>query len=91
MLSTPEARGLLLNNPTGNALANVTGGGFEQLFYQDNLSPQAQQTFFADYATSPSYEAEINNLITQGAFYDRTLGIGPGPGNNPAAPLGFVV
>lgn len=90
MLSTPEARGLLLNNPTGNALANVTGGGFERL-YGDNFASQAQQVVFADFAASPTYEAEINNLITQGAFYDRTLGIGPGPGNNPAAPPAFVV
>lgn len=91
ILSTPEARGLLLNNPTGSALANVTGGGFENLFYGDSLSSQAQQAVFADFATSPTFESEINNLITQGAYYDRTLGIGPGPGNNPAAPPAFVV
>lgn len=70
LLNTNEGRLLLLNNAGGNsALSQLTGQGWNQLFFQGNLDMVAQNAFFANYQANPSFEIALQQLLGEGGFY----------------------
>lgn len=57
--STDEAALRLLNDPGDSALAKLTGGGWNQLYFQGRLTPQAQQHFFHELQVNSPYAQKL--------------------------------
>lgn len=86
ILSSPEASSLLINNPTQNALAGITGGGYNDLFFQGGLGAAEQQVYTDALGGSTAFENVIESMVVDNQFYQ--LGTGPGAGDNPALTTG---
>lgn len=69
-VDSPEADHLLLTNPTGSALASVTGDGWDTLDFQGALTQRAQDFFFAQLAGQTPYDDVIRNLLEVGQYYN---------------------
>lgn len=67
---SPEADHLLLTNATGSALANLTGDGWNTLYFQGALTQRAQDFFFAQLAGQTPYDDVIRNMLEVGQYYN---------------------
>lgn len=67
---SPEADHLLLTNSTGSALANITGDGWDTLYFQGNLTQRAQDFFFAQLAGQTPYDNVLRNMLEVGQYYN---------------------
>lgn len=83
LLATPEAQQLLANNPTNSALAQVTGNGFNNLTFEQNMNAQAQNQFFAEFEGNPGYDTAVRDLLSHSTYLT-----GPGAGSNPGPSFG---
>ena len=82
--STDEAALRLLNDPGDSALANLTGGGWNQLYFQGRLTPQAQQHFFHElqvtspYAQKqPFWDDVIDEMVDLPQYFDEAQVFNP--------------
>lgn len=82
ILSSPEASNLWINNPTHSALANLTGGGFNNQLSQGGLGAAEQQVYADALGGSTAFENVIESMVADNQYYQ--LGSGPGAGENPA-------
>ncbi|HVA47100.1 MAG TPA: DUF4214 domain-containing protein [Pirellulales bacterium] len=69
-LGSTEAEQLLLNNSTGSALDDLTVGGWNQLYFQGNLTANAQDLFFNELASQTPYQTVIRNMLETGQYFD---------------------
>lgn len=82
-LSTPEAQHDLLNaapgatapppgSPAGGsyALANLTGNGFENLYFQGNVAPAMAEAYFATLHRDGRFEPAIEQMIVSSEYYN---------------------
>lgn len=82
-LSTSEAEHDVLNAAPGatspaagspavgsDALANLTGNGFENLYFQGNVSPAAADAYFATLQGGGRFEAVIEQMLTASEYYN---------------------
>lgn len=67
---SPEADHLLLTNATGSALANITGDGWDTLYFQGSLTQRAQDFFFAQLEGQTPYDDVIRNMLEVGQYYN---------------------
>jgi hypothetical protein len=84
ILNSPEASGLVINNPTANALASLTGGGFNQLLFQGGLAAAAQESYAAALGDNRAFESVLESMVASNQFYAYPTG--PGPVDNPGFP-----
>lgn len=82
--STDEAALRLLNDPGGSALANLTGGGWNQLYFQGRLTAQAQQHFFHELQVNSPYAQKlpfwtdvIDEMVELPQYFDEALVVHP--------------
>ncbi|HET6884087.1 MAG TPA: DUF4214 domain-containing protein [Pirellulales bacterium] len=80
ILGSPEASQLLITNPTNNALADLTNGGYGTAIDRSALTPSAQQAYFNQLETNPAFESLIESMFGG----EMTYQTGPGTGDNPS-------
>lgn len=68
-LNSNEVQGLLMNNSTDSALAKLTGNGWNQLFFQGNLSAQEQSNYETLLAAGDPYEGLIATMLSSNTYY----------------------
>ncbi len=71
-LGSTEAEHLLLSNSTGSALDDLTVGGWNQLYFQGNLTSNAQNLFFNELASQTPYQTVIRNMLETGQYFDAS-------------------
>ncbi|HVX12953.1 MAG TPA: DUF4214 domain-containing protein [Pirellulales bacterium] len=69
-LESSEGDALLINNPTDSALAALTVGGGNQLYFQGNLTTNAQDVFFNELEAQTPYQVVIRNMLETGQYYN---------------------
>jgi hypothetical protein len=68
-LNSIEVQGLLMNNGTGSPLAQLTGDGWNQLFFQGSLSAQSQSDYEGLLADGDPYEGLIATMLSSDAYF----------------------
>lgn len=71
-LGSTEAERLLLNNSTGSALDDLTVGGWNELYFQGNLTAHAQNLFFSQLAAQTPYQTVIRNMLETSQYFDAS-------------------
>lgn len=84
ILDSPEASALLINNPTGDALAELTGGGFNQSLFQGGLAAAEQRSYAAAMGNDRAFESVLESMVAANQSYMYRTG--PGPMENPGYP-----
>ncbi|HWB13112.1 MAG TPA: DUF4214 domain-containing protein [Pirellulales bacterium] len=69
-LGSSEADRLLIDNPTDSALAALTDGGWNELYFQGNLTANAQNLFFSQLASQAPYQQVISNMLQTGQYFN---------------------
>ena len=74
MLNSTEARHDLLINPTGSALSQLTGSGWENLYFQGNLGG-AHDVFFDKLQGNTPWDDVIEDMLETDRYYDASKSI----------------
>jgi hypothetical protein len=89
ILSSPEATGDLVDGSATSALANLTNGGYNQLFFQGGLNAAEQQSYFTGLENNLAFEDVLASMVVGDRYFRAEAGAtGPGPGNNPGMTAG---
>lgn len=84
ILDSPEASNLLVNNSSSNALANLTGGGFNQELFQGGLAAAQQESYAAALGNNRAFESVLESMVADSQSV--TYRTSPGPMENPGYP-----
>ncbi|HVW38948.1 MAG TPA: DUF4214 domain-containing protein, partial [Pirellulales bacterium] len=78
MLNTTEAEQDLLVNSSSSALSQVTGGGWENLYFQGNLGStpgNVNDVFFQKLQAHTPWDDVIEDMLESNHYYDATKGV----------------